>query len=108
MMSVTCHNLELRRTKLDFVAFSGCSNALLCRFSLRNSTWGLLRNINTVYRSRKVQCFHGDISHWNGFSTTMPNAFLGANHFSTKYVKPMGGGSFFNKLILIVCIQLQL
>lgn len=105
MMPVTCHNIELGRTRLDFVGFSGCLNVLLRRFSPKNSTKGLRRSINTVYGSRKVQCFHRDSGHWHVFSTTMPDAFLGGNHLPTKYVKPMAGGSFFNKLMLIVGIQ---
>ncbi|KAI5662254.1 hypothetical protein M9H77_21577 [Catharanthus roseus] len=76
MMSMTCHNIELGRTRLDFVACGCSSNASLDRFSVKNSAKGVLRSINRGYRARKLRCFRRDISRCHVFSTKTPETLL--------------------------------
>lgn len=76
MMSMTCHNLEFGRTRLDFVACGCSSNASLDRFSVKNSANGALRSINRGYRAPEMRCFRRDIGRSRVFSTKTPETLL--------------------------------
>ncbi|KAI3466006.1 hypothetical protein Pfo_022669 [Paulownia fortunei] len=75
-MSVTCHNLEFGRTRLDVVACGCSSNASFNRLSVRNCAKGVLRNVNKGCKARKLLCYRRDIGRCRVFSTKTPEAFL--------------------------------
>ncbi|KAL8046724.1 hypothetical protein ABFX02_08G192796 [Erythranthe guttata] len=73
MMSVTCHNLEFGRIRLDFVGCGCSSNASPNRFPVRNCAEGMLRN---VCRPRKLSCKKREVGRCRVFSTKTPETFL--------------------------------
>ncbi|XP_073026076.1 solanesyl diphosphate synthase 1, chloroplastic-like [Primulina eburnea] len=75
MLSITCHNLEFGRTRLDFVACGCSSNASFDRFSVRNCSKGLLRNVDGC-KARKSLCHRREIGPCSVFSTKTPEVFL--------------------------------
>ncbi|KAK4439073.1 Solanesyl diphosphate synthase 2, chloroplastic [Sesamum alatum] len=72
MMSMTCHNLEFGRTRLDFVACGCSSNASFDRFSVRNCAKGVLRNV----RARKFLYCRKEIGRCRAVQTKSTEAFL--------------------------------
>ncbi|XP_073312953.1 solanesyl diphosphate synthase 1, chloroplastic-like [Primulina huaijiensis] len=75
MLSITSHNLEFGRTRLDFVACGCSSNASFDRFSVRNCSKGLLRNVDGC-KARKSLCHRREIGPCPVFSTKTPEVFL--------------------------------
>ncbi|KAK4420454.1 Solanesyl diphosphate synthase 2, chloroplastic [Sesamum alatum] len=75
-MSVSCHNLEFGRTRLDFAACGCSSNASVDRLSVRNRAKALLRNVSSGWKARKLLCSRREIGRCRVFSTTTPEAFL--------------------------------
>ncbi|XP_011098151.1 probable solanesyl-diphosphate synthase 3, chloroplastic isoform X2 [Sesamum indicum] len=78
MMSVSCHNLEFGRTRLEFAACGCSSNASPNRLSVRNRAKALLRNVNSGCKARKLLCSRREIGRCRVFSTKTPEAFLSA------------------------------
>ncbi|XP_073120641.1 solanesyl diphosphate synthase 1, chloroplastic-like [Henckelia pumila] len=76
MLSMTCHNLEFGRTRLDFVACGCSSNASFDRFSVRNCSKGVLRNADGGCKARKSFCYRREIGPCRVSSTKTPEAFL--------------------------------
>ncbi|KAK4387172.1 Solanesyl diphosphate synthase 2, chloroplastic [Sesamum angolense] len=76
MMSVSCHNLEFGRTRLEFAACGCSSNASPNRLSVRNRSKALLRNVNSGCKARKLLCSRREIGRCRVFSTKTPEAFL--------------------------------
>ncbi|KAL0320568.1 UNVERIFIED_CONTAM: Solanesyl diphosphate synthase 2, chloroplastic [Sesamum radiatum] len=76
MMSVSCHNLEFGRTRMEFAACGCSSNASPNRLSVRNRAKGLLRNVNSGCKARKLLCSRREIGRCRVFSTKTPEAFL--------------------------------
>ncbi|KAL2247424.1 probable solanesyl-diphosphate synthase 3, chloroplastic isoform X1 [Sesamum indicum] len=76
MMSVSCHNLEFGRTRLEFAACGCSSNASPNRLSVRNRAKALLRNVNSGCKARKLLCSRREIGRCRVFSTKTPEAFL--------------------------------
>ncbi|KAL0311343.1 UNVERIFIED_CONTAM: hypothetical protein Sangu_2429000 [Sesamum angustifolium] len=75
-MSVSCHNLEFGRTRLEFAACGCSSNASPNRLSVRNRAKALLRNVNSGCKARKLLCSRREIGRCRVFSTKTPEAFL--------------------------------
>ncbi|KAL2245520.1 UNVERIFIED_CONTAM: Solanesyl diphosphate synthase 2, chloroplastic [Sesamum indicum] len=76
MMSMTCHNLEFGRTRLDFLACGCSSNASSDRFSVRNCDKGVLRNVNRGCRAQKFLYYRREIGRCRAFQTKTTEAFL--------------------------------
>ncbi|XP_027172521.1 probable solanesyl-diphosphate synthase 3, chloroplastic [Coffea eugenioides] len=77
MMSMTCHNLEFVRTRLDFVACGCFSSSSFDRLHVKDSKKGLLRSVHRGYKARKLQCCRRDVGRCRVFSTKTPEALLG-------------------------------
>ncbi|XP_075487372.1 solanesyl diphosphate synthase 1, chloroplastic-like [Primulina tabacum] len=75
MLSITCHNLGFGRTRLNFVACGCSSNASFDRFSVRNCSKGLLRNVDGC-KAWKSLCHRREIGPCPVFSTKTPEVFL--------------------------------
>ncbi|KAL0306630.1 UNVERIFIED_CONTAM: Solanesyl diphosphate synthase 2, chloroplastic [Sesamum radiatum] len=76
MMSMTCHNLEFGRTRLEFLACGCSSNASSERLSVRNCDKGVLRNVNRGCRARKFLYCRREIGRCRAFQTKTTEAFL--------------------------------
>lgn len=81
MLSITYHNLEFGRTRLDFVACGFSSNASFDRFSVRNCSKGVLRNADGC-KARKSLCHRREIGPCRLFSTKTPEVFLNGDNIS--------------------------
>ncbi|KAJ6966214.1 hypothetical protein NC652_003940 [Populus alba x Populus x berolinensis] len=72
MMSMTCHNLDFGRAKLDLVA-CGCSyNASIDRYSVRNYAKSVSKSCNRDYGSRRLVCCRRDIARCRVSPTKTP------------------------------------
>ncbi|KAL6543357.1 putative protein serine/threonine kinase [Orobanche hederae] len=76
MMSVTCHNFEFVKTRLDFVSCGCTFNASFDRPSARNCAKGAIRNVIRACRARRLLCYQHDIGRCRVFSTMTPETFL--------------------------------
>ncbi|KAJ6751928.1 hypothetical protein OIU85_002354 [Salix viminalis] len=76
MMSMTCHNLDFGRGKLDLVACGCSSNASIDRYSVRNYAKSVSKSCNRDYGSRRLVCCRRDIARCRVFSTKTPETLL--------------------------------
>ncbi|XP_031127803.1 solanesyl diphosphate synthase 1, chloroplastic-like isoform X2 [Ipomoea triloba] len=69
MMSVTYHNLEFGRSRLDFVGAGCCSNAAIDLHSVRKVANCVFGNVSRGFKARKLLCCRRDIGHCRVFCT---------------------------------------
>jgi all-trans-nonaprenyl-diphosphate synthase len=72
MMSMTCHNLDFGRAKLDLVACGCSSNASIDRYSVRNYAKSVSKSCNRDYGSRRLVCSRRDIARCRVSPTKTP------------------------------------
>ncbi|KAJ7014504.1 hypothetical protein D5086_003334 [Populus alba] len=72
MMSMTCHNLDFGRAKLDLVACGCSSNASIDRYSVRNYAKSVSKSCNRDYGSRRLVCCRRDIARCRVSPTKTP------------------------------------
>ncbi|KAG5254814.1 hypothetical protein OIU77_015903 [Salix suchowensis] len=76
MMSMTCHNLDFGRAKLDLVACGCSSNASIDRYSVRNYAKSVSKSCIRDYGSRRLVCCRREIARCRVFSTKTPETLL--------------------------------
>ncbi|XP_011045575.1 PREDICTED: solanesyl diphosphate synthase 1 [Populus euphratica] len=72
MMSMTCHNLDFGRAKLDAAACGCSSNASIDRYSVRNYAKSVSKSCNRDYGSRRLVCCRRDIARCRVSPTKTP------------------------------------
>ncbi|KAJ6949959.1 hypothetical protein NC651_003818 [Populus alba x Populus x berolinensis] len=72
MMSMTCHNLDFGRAKLDLVACGCSSNASIDRYSVRNYAKSVSKSCNRDYGSRRLVCCRRDTARCRVSPTKTP------------------------------------